>query len=205
MRLRFVRVASTFLAVLLASKARGAGPDVPTPTAQTAYQRIQPVFRSKVISKDEGDALLAALDGGSKLKLPPPPPANILVDYAPAYYYIRVVRPGLAGYDLGFTYSMGVVYLPDNHDYVIDADARDKIRAILADLQNDLMREIVTAQRPCIYAVATVDDGGTLSGIARLFYHDPARWKVIYNANRRTIKNPNVIGSGMKLTIPKLP
>ena len=48
----------------------------------------------------------------------------------------------------------------------------------------------------------TVRSGDTLSGIARKFYGNPARWTWIYAANRSTIHNPNVIYVGEKLAIP---
>ena len=48
----------------------------------------------------------------------------------------------------------------------------------------------------------TVRSGDTLSGIAKRFYGNPARWTWIYAANRSKIHNPNSIYVGEKLTIP---
>jgi LysM repeat protein len=48
----------------------------------------------------------------------------------------------------------------------------------------------------------TVRSGDTLSGIARTFYGNPARWTWIYAANRSRVHNPNIIYVGEKLTIP---
>lgn len=42
------------------------------------------------------------------------------------------------------------------------------------------------------------------AGIARVFYGDASKWRRIYDANRKTIKNPDVIDGALKLTIPKL-
>ena len=47
-----------------------------------------------------------------------------------------------------------------------------------------------------------VRSGDTLSGIAKRFYGNPARWTWIYAANRSKIHNPNSIFAGEKLTIP---
>ena len=47
-----------------------------------------------------------------------------------------------------------------------------------------------------------VRSGDTLSGIAKRFYGNPARWTWIYAANRSKIHNPNSIYVGEKLTIP---
>ena len=67
-----------------------------------------------------------------------------------------------------------------------------------------LKREVVSATKPCVYGLGTVEDGGTLSGVARLFYGDATKWRQIYEANRSSIKNPNVVDGGVRLTIPKL-
>lgn len=48
----------------------------------------------------------------------------------------------------------------------------------------------------------TVQRGDTLWGIARHFYKNGALWPKIYNANRKTIKNPNKIQVGWRLVIP---
>lgn len=47
-----------------------------------------------------------------------------------------------------------------------------------------------------------VKSGETLSTIAAKYYKDSAKWKVIYDANRRTLKNPNVVVPGTRLVIP---
>ncbi len=45
--------------------------------------------------------------------------------------------------------------------------------------------------------------GEDLSGIARKFYHNPAMWKKIYNANRRVIgSSPNKLRAGERIVIP---
>ena len=50
----------------------------------------------------------------------------------------------------------------------------------------------------------TVRPGDTLSSIARRHYGDEALWRVIYEANRRSIgRNPDTLKVGMTLTIPR--
>lgn len=44
--------------------------------------------------------------------------------------------------------------------------------------------------------------GDTLSQIAEREYGDASRWREIYQANRATIKNPNLIYPGQKLRLP---
>ena len=48
----------------------------------------------------------------------------------------------------------------------------------------------------------TVKSGDSLSKIAKHFYGDGSKWHQIYEANRDTIKNPDLIHPGQELTIP---
>lgn len=53
------------------------------------------------------------------------------------------------------------------------------------------------------YTVTSADRATGLWGIAMRYYHNPLRWKDIYNANRAVIgSNPNVIRAGQVLIIP---
>lgn len=49
----------------------------------------------------------------------------------------------------------------------------------------------------------TVQDGDSLSSIAESELGDPSKWVDIFNANRNTIANPNIIYSGEVLQIPE--
>lgn len=73
----------------------------------------------------------------------------------------------------------------------------------MAEFDAELKKEVLSAPRPFVYQVGLSDEG-TLSSIARLFYNDGGKWKMIYEANKGTIKDPNVIRAGQKLTIPDL-
>lgn len=48
----------------------------------------------------------------------------------------------------------------------------------------------------------TVRSGDTLSGIAKREYGDAAQWKRIFEANRDTIDDPDLIHPGQQLKIP---
>jgi LysM repeat protein len=48
----------------------------------------------------------------------------------------------------------------------------------------------------------TVRPGDTLSSIAQRFYGNPADWRLLYQANRSEIPNPNVIYPGQVLNVP---
>ena len=64
------------------------------------------------------------------------------------------------------------------------------------------MAALVTKAAPSATRTYAVRSGDTLSGIARKFYGNSARWTWIYAANRSKIHNPNVIYVGERLTIP---
>jgi|SRR5690606_17858513 len=48
----------------------------------------------------------------------------------------------------------------------------------------------------------TVKSGDTLSHIAQRHYGKASAWRQIYDANRDTIENPDLIHPGQELTIP---
>jgi nucleoid-associated protein YgaU len=48
----------------------------------------------------------------------------------------------------------------------------------------------------------TVRKGDSLSKIAKREYGDAQRWRVIYDANRDTIQNPDLIQPGQVIQIP---
>ncbi len=48
----------------------------------------------------------------------------------------------------------------------------------------------------------TVVSGDSLSKIAQREYGDAGKWRAIYEANRDTIKNPDLIHPGQVLTLP---
>jgi len=52
------------------------------------------------------------------------------------------------------------------------------------------------------HAIHTVKPDDSLSTIATLFYEDGARWRLIFEANRHLLDQPDLIYSGMLLVIP---
>ena len=49
----------------------------------------------------------------------------------------------------------------------------------------------------------TVKSGDSLSKIAKQVYGDASKWKVIHEANKAKVPNPDLIHPGDQLTIPK--
>lgn len=177
------------------------------------YERISPIFQSKIISREKGDALLAAMDGGGHILEPQDERGAGIGAYyqagqkvicvlpVPPHIWLNIVLSNGQMYRLGI--GDGFVDLPDGR-YQLTEVSRSKIAGMVSQLDEDLRREVGSASKPCVYKVETVDDGGTLSGVARLFDGDAGKWRKIYEANRQAIKNPNVIAGGMRLIIPKL-
>jgi nucleoid-associated protein YgaU len=55
---------------------------------------------------------------------------------------------------------------------------------------------------PAATRTYTVVAGDSLSKIAKKFYSDGNQWKRIFEANRDTVKNPDLIRPGQVLKIP---
>jgi len=81
-------------------------------------------------------------------------------------------------------------------------------RAILSQLfkswRDADIKRITSQALPCQFRVGSFKGGDTLSGIARLFYGDATKWTKIWEANKSTIPNPDIIRAGQLITIPKL-
>jgi nucleoid-associated protein YgaU len=50
--------------------------------------------------------------------------------------------------------------------------------------------------------IYVVKKGDCLWNIAKAIYHKPLKWKAIYKANKKKIKDPNLIYPNQKLIIP---
>jgi len=161
----------------------------------------------KTIPRDRGDALLSALGGGQQLEEIHYPPGMEVIPAPPRYWLNLILTNGSTN---TFGIGDGFVVLPNGYYRVSDV-ARKQIGKVNDAFDSDarkeketLQKQLVSEPKPLVYTVGSVVDGGTLSGIAKMFYGDANKWKMIYEANRQTIKNPDKITDGMKLTIPKL-
>lgn len=181
---------------------------VPQPNEVLRYERVQPLFRSNVIAKDRGDQVLAVLQSPTNFlawgeyvrKTHGTNIVCVLPVRAETWIIARLTNG--SSYKIGIPRTGGLVYLPSGL-FAADGRARNALAKLAEDLHNDLRQEIINTPKPIIYIPGTVDDGSTLSGVARLFYGDASRWRKIYEANRSIIKNPNLIDGRMKLTIPE--
>lgn len=198
---------TSFYVMLIAVSAMAAEPPrIPLTNQVARYERTQPVFQSRQIPRERGDALLALLDGG---RATDPwmknrtQPRVVCVLPERARLWMTVTLTNGTNYLIGLTRNGGLLHLPEGL-YVVTDPASKEVAKWMVELEADLRREVVSAPRPCVYKVGTVDDGGTLSGVARLFYGDARQWPRIYEANRTVLKSPHEITGSEKLTIPKL-
>jgi len=60
-----------------------------------------------------------------------------------------------------------------------------------------------TAPAPAGARTYTVEKGDSLSKIAKQLYGDAHKWRQIYEANKQTIKNPDLIYPGQVLQVPE--
>ena len=60
----------------------------------------------------------------------------------------------------------------------------------------------VKADRTDVHGIHTVKPGESLSKIAKIHLDDASRYMDIFNANKDTLKDPNMIHPGQELVIP---
>jgi hypothetical protein len=184
---------------------------VPTAAEVVRYELSEPGSDITItIPPEQGAALLSALEGGAQVKSIPPMDKDKVIDFLPVPpdYWLEFTLANGIHYTLGI--FRGGVYLPEGIFDVTDA-AQQKIAKITAQFDAEvkekyaqMRKQLVSAERPLVYTVGQLpDDGGTLSSIARMFYGNASDWKKIYEANKATLKDPNVLVWGTRLTIPK--
>ena len=82
---------------------------------------------------------------------------------------------------------------------------KDKKKADFSDVRGDSSTTAPRRQpdQPAsIGSRYTVKQGDTLSAIAQREYGDAAQWRRIFEANKDTIKDPDMIHPGQQLNIP---
>jgi hypothetical protein len=208
---RIVRLIGVVLLCLLTmTTSRSAGTNsVPTTNEVVRYERVQPVFRSTAISRERGDRLITILQQTNNFvswgewvrKSFGTNVVCVLPIRAESYVSVKLTNG--SSFEVGISRGGELVYFPSGL-YSSQRSAREELAKVAADLRSDLRREIVNTPKPLRYVAGTSDDGGTLSGVARLFYGDALKWPQIYEANRTKMKNPNLIEGRLELIIPKL-
>ncbi len=178
--------------------APAASPFVPLPSAVEQFDVKGP----KPTQSTRGEALLTALDGGKGLKRFYSPSGRLCWLLPPRGWSLTLQLKDKTSYELDFWEGGRLVWLGATL-YVADDNTFSRVSAIIQQMERDL-KNFVVKPPPCTYKVDAYCDGGTLWGIARLFYNDGRHWKEIYEANRDVIKNPEAIQDGMSLKIPAI-
>ncbi|MFN8280797.1 MAG: LysM peptidoglycan-binding domain-containing protein [Saprospiraceae bacterium] len=79
----------------------------------------------------------------------------------------------------------------------------DEIKSVGGSNPSDLVADISVANTE-YYTRHTVAKGESLSLIAKHYFKDPMKYKQIFEANKDTIKNPDLIHPGQEIIIPNL-
>jgi nucleoid-associated protein YgaU len=79
-----------------------------------------------------------------------------------------------------------------------NANSGDRPTADFSDVQSGSSSTAPSDQEQSY----TVQSGDSLSKIAKRVYGDANKWHTIFDANRDTIKNPDLIHPGQVLTLP---
>jgi nucleoid-associated protein YgaU len=95
----------------------------------------------------------------------------------------------------------GKLRISGQTEYQLDANHLwDNIKTH-AGWENEIVANI-QAQRSDVFGVHTVASGDTLSKLAKAYLGDAGRYMDIFNANKDTLSNPDLIKVGQKLNIP---
>lgn len=129
---------------------------------------------------------------------------NVIADPIPTNIEMR--RQAGAKPDIFFSWNGSLLSIDERLLCVPEEQAQSlkSIFARWASEDNERVKQAILKQPlPLEYLVGSFKDGGSLSGLAREFYSDAKLWKLIYEANRQTLKSPDEVKDGMMLTIPK--
>lgn len=98
-------------------------------------------------------------------------------------------------------------YLPEGQKEIVDKLSQVRQRPIEAapatSPQSSTAVSGAAPKKPVVKY--TVVSGDTLSDISKRFYGTTAKWQLILDANRKTLKNPAGLKPGMELIIPPDP
>jgi hypothetical protein len=178
--------------------------ELPATNQVVNYERCDSEWNWREVPRSEGEAVLDCLrDIGSFKTWGSTVPPGILANPIPTSVEFRVVNSFGKTNVFRFSRQGELVNCP--RGLLVVPDREEKILSeLLAKWGKADSTRIATQPLPCKYTIGTAEDGGTLSGIARLFYGEATQWRRIYEANKTTIKNPDIINPGTIIMIPQL-
>lgn len=156
------------------------------------------------ISKPDGDTVLSCLrdvahfeSWGSKI------PPNVRAHPIPTCLEVRTIGTNGETNTVQFSYrgqlvecQRGLLCVPN--------DERKILEPLFSTWREADKKRITSQPLPCQYRIGSIEDGWTLSGIAKLFYGNASKWPRIWEANKHIIKNPDLVRGGELITIPAL-
>jgi nucleoid-associated protein YgaU len=99
------------------------------------------------------------------------------------------------------TEADGKLKIAGQTEYQLDANRLwDNIKTH-AGWENEIVANI-KAQQTDVFGVHTVASGDTLSKLAKSYLGEAGRYMDIFNANKDSLSNPDMIKVGQKLNIP---
>jgi len=79
----------------------------------------------------------------------------------------------------------------------------DKSKPDFSDVKSGSSSTAPASSAPASEETYVVVAGDSLSKIAKRLYGDANKWRKIHEANKDTVKNPDLIHPGQKLRIPR--
>jgi len=154
------------------------------------------------ISKSDGDTILYCLRDIDNFERPkPPPPEVISVKWAPLALTFRVI--GVDGGTNNVWFGSASVGFGMYDNRIIPEAERATLSQLFNAWKEADKKRILSQPLPCQFRIGSIEDSGTLSAIAKLFYGDASKWPAIWEANKNIIKNPHAVDRQL-ITIPKL-
>ncbi|MBQ7252561.1 MAG: hypothetical protein IJS32_08180 [Kiritimatiellae bacterium] len=189
---------------------------VPDP-GEEVTGRVGPFDRTwRAVEKEEGNAILELLRDPNSFEEPRPKPEDGPVGcIAPPTLSLTLVAPerDRARYidfwrhaDCDTDKPCLKVSLPGSGQRRVLGEPARKLLAMFEAWEAADRKAFLAEPLPRRYVLeSNRHDGGTLSGVARLFYGDGNKWPLIREANKAAVPNPDYPKSGTVLVIPALP
>ncbi len=178
--------------------------DLPATNQVARYERYDSEGNWREVPKSDGEIVLACLRDIDSFKTwASTVPSGIIADPIPTVIGFRIVSGSGKTNVVHFSEHAELVDYPRGLRVVPEKEEK-LLSKLLAKWGEADSKRISSQPLPFKYSIGTANDGGTLSGVARLFYGDSTQWRQIYEANKAIIKNPNVIYLGTIITIPRL-
>jgi nucleoid-associated protein YgaU len=205
---------------LVAPLARaGDGKGLPEPGEVVRYERLGPFDRAvHTVAKEEGDGILDLLRGreasGDQSRKEAVNGAVCPRSITRPWITLSAFAENGVSCDIEFRRSTDCetgktslsMWYPGVGNLGVPEDATGTLLALFEAWGEADRKALLAEPLPHRYVLrSTWHDGGTLSGVARLFYGDGNKWPLIWEANKAAVPDPDRLKPGTILVIPALP